>query len=246
LSKVAITQRPPVLLDLGASLNGALAIVEEAADAGAQLIVFPEAFLPGYPTWIWRLKPGGDMALGNEIHARLRVNAVDVNRGGLKPLQDLARKRGVVIAIGFNEIDGRYSGTTLFNSFALIGQTGEVLNLHRKLMPTNPERMVWGQGDARGLQVVDTGIGRVGALLCWENYMPLARYALYAQNLEIHLAPTWDCGPTWLASMQHIAREGGCWVLSGATAMRGKDVPADFRVAISSLPTRDGLIRATR
>jgi nitrilase len=95
-------------------------------------------------------------------------------------------------------------------------------------MPTNPERMVWGQGDANGLRVVDTGIGRVGALLCWESYMPLARYALYAQNLEIYLAPTWDCGPTWLASMQHIAREGGCWVLSGATALRSEDVPTGF------------------
>jgi hypothetical protein len=93
LSKVAITQRPPVLLDLGASLNCALAIVEETADAGAQLIVFPEAFLPGYPTWIWRLKPGGDMGLGNEIHARLRANAVDVSNGGLKPPRAEARRR---------------------------------------------------------------------------------------------------------------------------------------------------------
>jgi nitrilase len=103
-------------------------------------------------------------------------------------------------------------------------------------MPTNPERMVWGCGDASGLRVVDTPVGRIGALLCWENYMPLARHALYAQNLEIYVAPTWDCGDTWLASMNHIAREGGCWVLSTATALQGADVPDSF-------PERDRLFQ---
>lgn len=224
----AISQKPPMLLDLEASMDTALATIDEAAARGAQLIVFPEAFLPGYPTWIWRLRPGGDSELGNEIHARLRANAVDLGKGGLAPLQAAARDKGVVLVVGFHELESRYSGTTLFCSVAMIGPDGEILNRHRKMMPTNPERMVWGFGDASGLNVVDTPFGRIGSLICWENYMPLARHALYAQNVEIWVAPTWDCGDTWTASMNHIAREGGCWVLSSATALESSDIPADF------------------
>lgn len=227
-TKVAISQRPPVLLDLDASMHQALAGLKEAAEGGAQLVVFPEAFLPGYPTWIWRLKPAGDMAVGNQIHAKLRANAVDLSKNGLKPLQVAAKENGVTLVMGFSEVDAAFSGSTLFNSVAIIGSDGEILNVHRKLMPTNPERMVWGQGDASGLRVVETPLGRIGALICWENYMPLARYALYAQNIDIYVAPTWDCGDTWLSSMRHIAKEGGCWVMSGATALQGSDVPADF------------------
>ena len=95
-------------------------------------------------------------------------------------------------------------------------------------MPTNPERMVWGMGDGAGLRVVDTPAGRLGTLICWENYMPLARYALYAQGMEVLVAPTWDCGETWVASMRHIAREGGCWVIGTATALRGERHPGRF------------------
>lgn len=228
LTKVAISQKPPTLLDLDASMEQALLIVREAVENDARLIVLPEAFLPGYPTWIWRLKPGGDMAIGNQIHAKLRANAVDLSRNGLRPLQDAVKASGATLVIGFNEVDAAYSGTTLFNSVATIGGAGEILNVHRKLMPTNPERMVWGQGDGSGLRVVETPVGRIGGLLCWESYMPLARYALYAQNIEIYVAPTWDCGDTWTASMRHIAREGGCWVLSTATALQGRDVPSGF------------------
>ena len=101
-------------------------------------------------------------------------------------------------------------------------------------MPTNPERMVWGFGDGSGLNVTDTAVGRVGALLCWENYMPLARYALYGQQIDIYVAPTWDTGESWLATMQHIAREGGCWVIGCSTALEASDIPAD-------IPYRDKL-----
>jgi nitrilase len=234
--KVAVCQKPPVLLDLPATMDRALATLEEAAGAGARLVVFPEAYLPGYPTWIWRLRPGGDMALGNRLHAELRRNSVDLRAGGLDRLRQAAAKHGVVVVMGLNEIDAEFSGTTLYNTLVIIGVDGTILNRHRKLMPTNPERMVWGCGDASGLRVVDTPVGRIGALLCWENYMPLARHALYAQNLEIYVAPTWDCGDTWLASMNHIAREGGCWVLSTATALQGADVPDSF-------PERDRLFQ---
>ncbi len=234
--RVAISQKPPVLLDLKATMDRALETLDESVGGGAQLVVFPEAYLPGYPTWIWRLRPGGDMALGNALHAELRNNAVDIAGGGLDPLCEAAAKHGVVVVIGLNEIDSKFSGTTLFNTVVVIGPDGSILNRHRKLMPTNPERMVWGSGDASGLKVVETAVGRIGTLLCWESYMPLARYALYAQNIEIYIAPTWDCGDTWLASMNHIAREGGCWVLSTATALQGADVPESF-------PERDKLFK---
>lgn len=235
-TKVAVIQKPPVLLDRKKTIEKALASIEEAAGEGASLLVFPEAYVPGYPTWIWRLRPGGDIALSGELHGRLRANAVDLARGDLQPIQDAAAKRGVTIVLGINELDSRFSGTTLFNTVVVIGPNGKLLNRHRKLMPTNPERMVWGMGDASGLRVVDTPAGRVGSLICWESYMPLARYALYAQDIDIYVAPTWDTGESWLATMRHIAKEAGCWVIGTATAMQGKDVPEDF-------PDRDKLFQ---
>ncbi|RRJ82262.1 carbon-nitrogen hydrolase family protein [Aestuariirhabdus litorea] len=226
--KVAITQKPPVLLDLHASLARAVETIEEAAGNGARLIVFPEAYLPGYPTWIWRLRPGGDIGLGNEIHARLRANSVDLQAGDLDPIAQAAAKHQIVVVMGGHELESEFSGSTLFNSLFVFDADGSLVNRHRKLMPTNPERMVWGMGDASGLKVVETAVGRLGCLICWESYMPLARFALYSQNIDIYIAPTWDNGDTWVASMNHIAREGGCWVLSTATAISGNDIPADF------------------
>ncbi len=235
-AKVAVVQKPPVLLDRDKTLASVVASIEETAGNGASLLVFPEAHVPGYPTWAWRLRPGEDMQLGNEIHARLRNNAVDLARDDLRPVREAAAKRGMTVVLGVHELDSRYSGTTLFNTAVVIGPDGGVLNRHRKLMPTNPERMVWGTGDATGLRVVDTPAGRLGALICWESYMPLARYALYAQGIDIYVAPTWDTGESWIASMQHIAKEAGCWVISTATAMQGSDIPAEF-------PGRDALFK---
>jgi nitrilase len=227
-TKVAVIQIPPVLLDRAKTIGRALESIDAAVRAGAGLLVFPEAYIPGYPTWIWRLKPGGDMALSNELHARLRQNAVDLGGNDLAPIEEAAAKHGVTIVIGLHEIDRRFSGTTLFNTVVVIGPDGKLLNRHRKLMPTNPERMVWGMGDATGLKVVDTPAGRLGCLICWESYMPLARYALYAQDIEIFVNPTWDHGETCLATMRHIAREAGSWVIATATALQGGDVPDAF------------------
>jgi nitrilase len=235
-TKVAVIQRPPVLLDRDKTIAQAVGSINEAAGAGAGLLVFPEAYIPGYPTWVWRLKPGGDMALSGEIHSRLRRNAVDLNREDLRPVQDAASRHAVTVVIGMNEIDSRFSGTTLFNTVVIIGPDGTLLNRHRKMMPTNPERMVWGMGDGSGLRVVDTPAGRVGTLICWESYMPLARYALYAQGLDIFVNPTWDHGEACLATFRHIAREGGCWVIGTATALQGSDLPEDF-------PERDRLYK---
>jgi nitrilase len=223
-----------VLLDRDKTIAEALQSVEEAVREGASLLVFPEAYIPGYPAWIWRLKPGGDMALSSEIHARLRQNAVDLGGNDLAKLQEAAARRRVTIVLGLNEIDRHFSGTTLFNTVVVIGPDGALLNRHRKLMPTNPERMIWGMGDATGLKVIDTPAGRLGCLICWECYMPLARYALYAQNIEIFVNPTWDYGETCLATLRHIAKEAGSWVIGTATALQGSDIPGDF-------PDRDRL-----
>jgi nitrilase len=222
------------LLNRQKTIERALDSIDEAVGEGASLLVFPEAYIPGYPTWIWRLRPGGDMALSAEIHARLRENAVDLDREDLQPVLDAAAKHSVTIVLGINELDGRFSGTTLFNTVVVIGPNGTILNRHRKVMPTNPERMVWGMGDASGLRVVDTPAGRLGSLICWESYMPLARYALYAQDIEIYVAPTWDASDSWLATMRHIAKEAGCWVIGTATALQGNDLPDD-------VPERDSL-----
>ncbi|MGC9369149.1 MAG: carbon-nitrogen hydrolase family protein [Paracoccaceae bacterium] len=234
MTRIAVVQQPPVYLDLEKSMERAVALIAEAAGQGARLAVFPETWLPGYPTFVWRLKPGAGMGTTDALYRLSQANSVDVGKGGLEPLQEAAREHEMVLVVGFQEIDGSVSGSTLFNSCAIIDADGRIANLHRKLMPTNPERMVWGFGDGSGLNVVDTAIGRVGALICWENYMPLARYALYAQDIDVYVAPTWDSGDTWLATMQHIAREGGCWVIGCATALEASDIPED-------LPFRDEL-----
>jgi nitrilase len=228
MSKLAIVQEAPAFLDKRATLDKAVALVNEAAAQGAELIVFPEAFIPGYPAWIWRLRPGGDHALSEAIHARLLDNAVDLASTDLEPLFVAAKQRGVTLVCGLDERDDALSRSTLYNTVVVIGPDGELLNRHRKLMPTNPERMVWGFGDASGLKVVDTPCGRIGTLVCWENFMPLARYALYAQGIEIHIAPTYDSGDGWIGTMQHIAREGRCWVVGSGTALKASDIPEDF------------------
>ena len=232
--RVAVVQHPPLLLHREETVARGVELLAEAAAAGARLVTFPETWVPGYPEWLWRLRPGTDHALTGEIHARLLASAVDLEAGHLDPLRTAAREHGVTVLVGVHERDGRFSRGTLYNTVVLVGPDGEVLNRHRKLVPTNPERMVWGQGDASGLRVVATPAGRVGALICWENYMPLARFALYAQGPDFHLAPTWDAGSGWVSTMRHIALEGRCWVLGNGTAMRGRDVPADF-------PCREGL-----
>jgi len=228
MTRIAIVQQAPAVLDRTASVAMAAALAAEAAHAGARLVVFPEAFVPGYPAWVWRLRPGTDMALAEQIHARLLANAVDLAAGHLAPLQRAAREHAVTIVCGMHERDVEFSHATLYNTVVTIGPDGELLNRHRKVMPTGPERMVWGFGDATGLRAVATPAGRVGALICWENYMPQARLAMYAEGVEVLVAPTYDSGERWIASTQHIARESGCWVLGAGCVLQGRDLPRDL------------------
>lgn len=228
MAKLAIIQKPPVFLDKQKTIQNAVALIEEAANEGAELVIFPEAFIPGYPVWIWRLRPGGDWGLTDEIHALLLENAVNLGTKDLEPIYKAAKNNQVTVVCGIDERDNQLSQATLYNTTIVIGPDGQLLNRHRKLMPTNPERMVWGFGDASGLKVVETPCGRIGTLICWENYMPLARYALYAQGIEIYIAPTYDSGDGWIGTLQHIAREGCCWVVGSGNAIKASDIPEDF------------------
>ncbi|MDP4548674.1 carbon-nitrogen hydrolase family protein [Marinobacter sp. MDS2] len=228
MTKIAIVQEPPVFLNREETIHRAVQLVKDAATQGAELVVFSETYIPGYPAWIWRLKPGGDWGLSEQLHSRLLNNAVQIGSDQLRPLLDVAKEMQVTVVCGIEERDEDTSRSTIYNSVLTISPEGTVQNCHRKLMPTNPERMVWGFGDASGLKVVDTPVGRVGSLVCWENYMPLARYALFAQGIDIYIAPTYDSGDRWLRTLQHIAREGGCWVLGAGNVLRTRDLPADF------------------
>jgi len=228
ISKVAVIQRAPRYLHRDETLSAAVAAIAEAAAGGAKLVVFPEAFVPGYPAWIWRLRPGSDGALSARLHALLLEHAVSLRQGDLSPVIGAAREHAVTLVCGVDERDDERGGGTLYNTVLVIGPDGAILNRHRKLMPTNPERMVWGYGDGSGLKVVDTPVGRIGTLICWENFMPLARYALYAQGIEIYVAPTYDNGDGWIGTLQHIAREGCCWVVGSGCALRGGDFAKDF------------------
>ena len=225
MSRLAVVQTPPVFLNRAQTLEKAVASVREAAQEGARLIVFPEAFVSGYPAWIWRLRPGGDMALTEKLHSLLRASSVDLSGEDLAPLSQAAKREKVAVVCGLHERDPAFGGGTLYNTVVVIGPDGAILNRHRKLMPTNPERMVWGLGDASGLKAVETPCGRIGVMICWESYMPLARYALYAQGVDIYVTPTYDSGERCVATMQHIAREGGCWVVSSGCAFRAQDIP---------------------
>ncbi len=226
--RAAIVQRPPVLLHRDETIARVLDGLEEAAAAGAGLVVFPETYVPGYPEYVWRLTPGGDYDLSREIHGRLLENAVDLEADDLLPVREATARHGATVLLGVHERDSAFSRASLFNTLVTIGPDGAILNRHRKLVPTNPERMVWAPGDASGLRVLDLPFGRLGGLICWENYMPLARYSLYAQGVEIYVASTWDQGDGWLASMRHIAREGRCWVLGSGCSIQARDVPEDF------------------
>jgi len=228
MSKIAIIQESPCVLDKENTIKEAVKIINEVSKQGAELVVFPEAYIPSYPAWIWRLRPGNDWAINEELHARLLQNSVDLSSDDFEPIFKAAKENKVTVVCGINERDFENSRSTIYNAVVTIDAKGKLVNHHRKLMPTNPERMVWGFGDGHGLNVIDTPVGRIGSLICWENYMPLARYALYSQGVEIYIAPTYDSGDAWIGTMQHIAREGKCWVLCCGVALKKEDLPNDF------------------
>jgi nitrilase len=217
---VAAVQAAPVFLDREATIEKVGTLTKEAAAAGARLVAFPEGFVPTYPDWVWRTTPWAD----GEWYARWIDQCVDVPGAACDALGEVARENGVHLAVPVNE----RAGGTVYNTILYFAPDGALLGKHRKLVATGGERLAWGMGDGSTLPVFDTPFGRLGGLICWENYMPLARVAMYEQGVDILLAPTWDNSDVWVASMRHIAKEGRCYVLGITSCLRGSDVPADF------------------
>ena len=213
-TRVAVVQAAPLFFDREGSVEKVCALTEGAAERGAKLVVFPEAYVGGYP---WGLAfgtaVGGRSDAGRRTWERYWSAAVDVPGPETERLADAARESGVYLCVGVVERDSTYSGGTLYCTLIYFGPDGSILGKHRKLKPTAAERLIWGEGDGSTLTVVDAPFGRVGGLICWENYMPLARMAMYGKGVEIYLAPTADARRRWQSTLQHIALEGRCFVL---------------------------------
>ena len=225
--KVAVAQLTPVFLNKEKTVEKACDAIAEAAKNGAKLIVFPEVFISGYPDWVWLIpnSKGSDL---NKLYTQLIKNAVSVNDETCDKLCKAAKKAKINVIIGMHEKNTEKSGSSLFNSLLFINDNGEIMGTHRKLMPTGGERLVWAQGDGSTLKTYDTSAGKIGGLICWENYMPLARNAMYEQGVQVLAAPTWDKSDNWFNSMQHIAREGGTFVLSACMAIHMNDIPDEL------------------
>jgi nitrilase len=226
-ARVACAQVEPVIFDRDATLGKLADVTAEVARNGAELVLFPETFVPAYPSSRWaRALAAGDGG-GKEVWARLARASVTVPSADTERLGEIARERSLILAVGVNELDGG----TLYNTLLVFAPDGELVLRHRKLMPTNHERLVWGIGDGGGLTTIETGLGRVGGLICWENFMPLARAALYEAGLDVYIAPTADDSESWHESIRHIARESRAFVLSCCVYQRASSYPEDVAIA---------------
>jgi nitrilase len=229
--KVACVQVEPVVLDREATLDKLESVAAEAAGNGAELVVFPETFVPVYPSSLWaKAFADWDATASKETFARLAQESVAVGSPAERRIGAAAQELGVWIVTGVNEVDPERPGT-IYNSLLYHSPAGELALHHRKLVPTNHERLIWGQGDGRGLETVETGFGRLGGLICWENYMPLARVALYESGVEIYVASTADDGDAWQRTLVHVARESRAYVVAPAHFQRESAYPADFPLA---------------
>src|SRR5438128_4201737 len=225
--KVAAVQATPVFLDREATIDKACELIATAGSEGARLIVFPEAFIPTYPEWVWGIPPG-EQGLLNELYSELLTNSVTIPSDATDRLCRAARLANAYVVMGMSERNAEASGASLYNTLLYIDAQGEILGKHRKLLPTGAERLVWAQSDGSTLHVSDTPFGKLGGLICWENYMPLARYTMYAWGTQIYVAATWDRGQPWLSTLRHIAKEGQVYVIGCSIVMRKDDIPDHF------------------
>jgi nitrilase len=226
-TKIAAAQVSPIFLNKEKTVEKACKTIQEASENGAKVIVFPEAFISGYPDWVW-LIPNSKGAELNELYIKLVENAVSVPDDSTNKLCEAAKKAGISVVIGMHELNSETSGTSLFNSLLFINAKGEITGKHRKLIPTGGERLIWGQGDGSTFKSYATEAGKIAGLICWENYMPLARNAVYETGAQLLASPTWDKSQNWQQSMQHIAREGGLFVVSTCMALHMNDIPNEY------------------
>ena len=225
--KVACVQAESVLFDRSATIEKIDGLAAEVAGSGAQLALFPEAFIPAYPSSRWARHLAGWDGDARPVYARLAKESLTIPGPDSDRLGAIARAHGIWLAVGANELERG----TIYNALLIYSPAGELALHHRKLMPTNHERLVWGLGDGKGLETVATDFGAVGGLICWENMMPLARFALYQTGVEIYLAPTADDSEDWHDSLRHIAREARAFVLSSCVFQRASSFPDDVPLA---------------
>ena len=228
--KVAVVQAAPVLFDREATVEKACGLIEQAADQGARLILFPEAFIPAYPRGLaFGTVVGSRSPVGRRTWQRYWENTVEVPGPTTLKLGEAAKKANVYLAMGVIERDTARSTGTVYCTLLYFGPDGRLLGKHQKLKPTAGERLIWGEGDGSTLTAIQTEIGNIGGLICWENYMPLARMAMYNKGVEIYLAPTADARDTWQATLRHIACEGRCFVLGCNQYMTKEMYPDDLK-----------------
>ncbi len=233
---VAAIQAAPIYMNLERSLARALELIAEAARRRAQLVVFPESWLPGYPAWLDSCRDVArwDHQPIKRLYAQLMDNSVVVPSPVTDELAEAARRHNLTLVMGVHERVGNGAGRgTLYNSILTFGPTGELLNVHRKLVPTFNERLIWGQGDGRGLRAVETPVGKVGGLICWEHWMPHARQALHIAGEDIHVALWPSVKEMHQIASRHYAFEGRCFVVAAGGIMRRSDLPADLEFAES-------------
>ncbi|MDX1700892.1 MAG: carbon-nitrogen hydrolase family protein [Melioribacteraceae bacterium] len=227
LKKIAAAQLSPIFLNKDKTIDKACKAILEAGSKGAELIVFPEAYIPGYPDWVW-LIPNSKASDLDKLYIKLVENSLSIPDYSTAKLCKAAKSAKINVVMGLQEINSETSSTSLYNSLLFIDNNGKILGKHRKLVPTGGERLIWAEGDGRTLKAYDTSIGKLSGLICWENYMPLLRNAIYENGTQILASPTWDKSPDWINSMQYIAREGGLFVISSCMAIKVKDIPDEY------------------
>ena len=233
---VAVVQAAPVFFDKGKTIKKIEERVSEAASKKARLILFPEVFIPGYPRGLsFGTVVGGRSDEGRNLFLTYWQNAIEIPGTEIEALGKMAKKANAFLVIGVTEKDT--VSDTLYCTLVYFSNTGQFLGKHRKIKPTAAERILWGEGDGSDIRVFDTPYGKIGGLICWENYMPLARMALYRQGLEIYLAPTADCRQSWQSTLEHIACEGRCYVLGCNQFLDKNHYPEYLQKEIEGQPT---------
>jgi nitrilase len=228
--KVAVIQAASVFFNREACIHKAEALMAEAANLGVEVVLFPEAFIPAYPRgFSFGMVVGNRSLEGRRLWQWYWENAVPVPGPAMEKLGEAARQYKLYVVMGVVERDNTSSGGTLYCTTLYISPGGQLLGKHRKLKPTGSERLIWGEGDGSTLTVVETPKARVGGLICWENYMPLARMAMYRKGVEIYVAPTADSRDTWQSTLQHIACEGRCYVLGCNQYFHKSMLPEELR-----------------
>ncbi|MGV6845511.1 MAG: carbon-nitrogen hydrolase family protein [Lutibacter sp.] len=225
--KISAVQDAPIFLDIEKTIEKSCQLIIEAAKNGAKLVVFPEAFISGYPDWVW-LIPNSKGAILNELYIKLLKNAISADDQYTYKLCKTAKKHDIYVVMGVNERNTQTSGAGLYNSIFFISNEGKLDGIHRKLVPTGGEKLIWNRGEGDTLDIYNTSIGKIGGLVCWENFMPSARLQLYQKGIQIHAAPTWDKSENWLTSMKAYAREGGMFIISVCQAIKLSDIPDTF------------------